>query len=338
MTIGAGAGLALLSLLRLSLDLDRIAAPGSGWVERRLSVMGTVLDLRVEGADRARALDASEAAAREISRVEDLLSTWKPGGPLDRLNRASPGEPVVLGVEAAGALAEVFAWSDRTGGVFDPTVLPLVRAWDLRGAGRVPGDRELSVALAATGRSRFRVDAAGGRAWRLAAEAGIDEGAWGKGYALDRAAAALRQVRTRRALIDLGGQVLALGRTVVSIADPRNRGHAAATLSVANASVSTSGNSERGLTVGGRRVGHLLDPHTGAPAPDFGSATVVAPTGLAADVLSTAFFVLGPEKGLVLSGRLRREGFENRVLFLVVAGDRLKAIASPDLSFHLEEP
>jgi FAD:protein FMN transferase len=338
MAIGAGAGLAVLSLLRLSLDLNQIAAPGSEWIERRLSVMGTVLDLRVEGADRARALEASETATREISRVEDLLSTWKPGGPLDRLNRASPGEPVVLGAEAAGALSEVFAWSGRTGGVFDPTVLPLVRAWDLRGAGRVPGDRELSRALAETGRSRFRVDAAGGRAWRLSGEAGIDEGAWGKGYALDRAAAALRQGGTRRALIDLGGQVLALGRTVVSIADPRNRGHAAATLSVANASVSTSGNSERGLTVGGRRVGHLLDPHTGAPAPDFGSATVVAPTGLAADVLSTAFFVLGPEKGLVLSERLRREGFENRVLFLVVAGDRLKAIASPDLSFHLEEP
>lgn len=338
MTIGPGALVGALSLLRLSLDLNQAAAPGTQWVERRLAVMGTFLDLQVEGADHARALEASEIAAREISRVEDLLSTWKPGGPLDRLNRTAPGEPVVLGAEAAGALAEVFAWSGRTGGVFDPTVLPLVRAWDLRGAGRVPGDRDLSVALDATGRSRFRVDAAGGRGWRLSGEAGIDEGAWGKGYALDRAAAALRQGGTRRALIDLGGQVLALGRTLVSIADPRNRGRAAATLAVANASVSTSGNSERGLRAGGRRIGHLLDPRTGSPAPDFGSATVVAPTGLAADVLSTAFFVLGPEKGLALSEKLRREGFENQVLFLIVAGDRLKTVASPDLVFHLEEP
>jgi thiamine biosynthesis lipoprotein len=324
-------------ILRLSLCLDHSEAEPA-WVERRLAVMGTVLALRLEGADRASALTASETAAREISRVEDLLSTWKPGGPLDRLNRALPGEPVLLGAEAAAALSEVFVWSGRTGGAFDPTVLPLVRAWDLRGGGRVAGDRELSRALAATGRSQFRVDAARGRGWRLSSEAGIDEGAWGKGYALDRAAAALRQGGTRRALIDLGGQVLALGETVVSIADPRNRGRAAATLDVANASVSTSGNSERGLTVGGRRIGHMLDPRTGAPAPDFGSATVIAPSGLIADVLSTAFFVLGPDQGLVLSERLRREGFENQVLFLVVAGDRVKAIASPDLQFHFMEP
>jgi thiamine biosynthesis lipoprotein len=300
--------------------------------------MGTVLALRVEGADRAGALQASETAAREISRVEDLLSTWKPGGPLERLNRALPGEPIDLGDEAAAALSEAFAWSGRTGGVFDPTMLPLVYAWDLRGQGRVPGDRDLSRALAATGLSQFGVDAARGRAWRLSGEAGIDEGAWGKGYALDCAAAVLRKVGTRRALIDLGGQVLVLGEAVVSIADPRNRGRAALTLTIANASVSTSGNSERGLTVGGRRIGHLLDPRTGAPALDFGSATVIAPSGLTADVLSTAFFVLGPEQGLALSERLRREGYENQVLFLVVAGDRVTAIASPGLPLHVEEP
>jgi thiamine biosynthesis lipoprotein len=83
-------------------------------------------------------------------------------------------------------------------------------------------------------------------------------------------------------------------------------------------------------------IGHLLDPRTGYPAPDFGSATVVAPSGLTADILSTAFFVLGPEKGLALSETLRRRGFENRALFLVVAEGRVKALASPGLPFQLE--
>jgi thiamine biosynthesis lipoprotein len=337
MTIALGSLAGL--LLRLSLGLNQAAAaPGTQWVERRLAAMGTVLDLRVEGADRACALEASEAAAREIARVEALLSTWKPGGPLERLNRGLPGQHTPLGVEAAAALSEVFDWSQRTDGAFDPTVLPLVRAWDLRGRGRVPNVRELSRARAATGCSQFRVDAAAGRAWRLSSEAGIDEGAWGKGYALDRAVAALQQAGALSGLLDLGGQVSVLGRAGVSVADPRDRARAAAVLEVADGSLSTSGNSERGLTVGGRRIGHLLDPHTGAPAPDFGSASVVAPSGFTADVLSTAFFVLGPEKGLALSQRLRREGFENRVLFLVVAGDRLNAVASPDLSFHLDEP
>jgi thiamine biosynthesis lipoprotein len=168
---------------------------------------------------------------------------------------------------------------------------------------------------------------------RLSPEAGIDEGAWGKGYALDRAVEALRRAGARRALLDLGGQVFAVGRATVDVADPRDRLRAVASLAVADESVSTSGNSERGFMVGDRRIGHLLDPRTGRPAPDFGSATVLAPSGLVADILSTAFFVLGPEAGLELSEELRRQGFENRALFLVDAGDRLVPQASPGLEF-----
>jgi thiamine biosynthesis lipoprotein len=137
------------------------------------------------------------------------------------------------------------------------------------------------------------------------------------------------------AALDLGGQVLALGtdpdgRTwQVPVADPRDRGKTVAVLGVTGVSVSTSGDSERSREAGGRRIGHILDPRTGEPAPDFGSVTVVAPTGLVADVLSTAFFVLGPERGLALSEKLRREGVEQQVLFLVVRGERLEALASP---------
>ena len=68
---------------------------------------------------------------------EDLLTTWR-DSPLDRLNRAPAGAEVALEPELAAILSAVFAWSGRTLGAFDPTVAPLVRAWDLRGAGRVP--------------------------------------------------------------------------------------------------------------------------------------------------------------------------------------------------------
>jgi thiamine biosynthesis lipoprotein len=293
--------------------------------------MGTLLSLSVAGPSRADALQASEAAAREIARVEDLLSTWKRGGPLDRLNRASVGERVALGPEAFGLLRDVFAWNGRTRETFDPTVLPLVMAFDLRGAGRLPDAAALARARQSTGPRCFSLDEASQAASRLCVEAGIDEGAWGKGYALDRAVVALREAGTREALLDLGGQVLSLGPSRVSVADPRDRSRAAVALTVAQGSVSTSGNSERSLRVGGVSVGHLLDPRTGRPAEDFGSATAVAPTGFAADVLSTAFFVLGPEEGLALSEQLRREGIENRALFLVVRGGKLEVHASPGL-------
>ncbi len=331
-------------LLRLSLCLSTVllslaagpAAPAAR-VERRLEAMGTLLGVSVAGPDRAAALESSEKAVREIVRVEALITTWRSGGPLVRINTAPPGEEVLLGAEVSELLQAVFAWSQRTEGTFDPTVVPLVRAWDLRGRGRAPDAAILSRALAATGREQFRLDAAAGRACRLSAGAGIDEGAWGKGYALDGAVAALRRSGAREALLDLGGQVSAVGPADVAVADPRDRGRAAVRISIEDESVSTSGNSERGLTVDGRRIGHLLDPRTGRPAPDFGSATAVTPSGLTADVLSTAFFVLGPEKGLDLSERLRRRGFPNEALFLVVSDGGWKAVASPGLRSRLKK-
>jgi thiamine biosynthesis lipoprotein ApbE len=164
--------------------------------------------------------------------------------------------------------------------------------------------------------------------------AGIDSGSWA-GYALDRAAERLRAAAIENALLDLGGQALALGRDAggkawtIAIAHPRERERPVVTIAISEASASTSGNSERSRSVGGRRIGHLLDPRTGEPAKDFGSATVVASSAFLADVLSSALFVLGPERGLALSTALRREGVAHEVLYLVDRGAWLEAVASP---------
>lgn len=293
--------------------------------------MGTVLAVAVAAPTRDAGLDASERAIREIQRVEDLLTTWR-DSPLSRLDAAPVGAEAPLDEELAGLLATTFAWSARTDRAFDPTVMPLVRAWDLRGAGRIPSPEELSAAHGATGTGHFRFAVDGRSVARLDARAGIEEGAWGKGYALDRAAERLGDAG---AFIDLGGQVLARGQDdagrdwSVGIADPRRRDRPVLALRLSNASASTSGDSERSRFVAGRRIGHLLDPRTGEPAEDFGSVTVIAPSALDADILSTAFFVLGPDAGLALSERLRREGVPNEALFLVVRGDALEARCSP---------
>ncbi len=315
--------------------LPSVARPAA--VERQVAAMGTVLRVSVAGLGRRAALAASEAAVREVARVEALLSTWRRGGSLDRLNRAGLGTPVDIGAETADLLKSVHEWSLRTGRAFDPTVLPLVEAWDLRGQGRIPIAADLARAMAATGPDGFSVDPVHGSARRVSAGAEIDEGAWGKGYALDRAAAALRASGVSEAVLDLGGQVLLLGQRRIAVADPRDRAQTAVSLRCADVSVSTSGDSERSRTVGGRRIGHLLDPRTGQPAVDFGSATAVAPSGLVADILSTAFFVLGPEQGLVLSEKLRRDGFANEALFVIVDGGGLKTAASPGLNVRLSE-
>ncbi len=287
-------------------------------VVRHLAVMGTAFALSVSAPTRARARDAGEAAVRAVEAADRLLSTWRTDSPLSRLNAAPPGVPREMPPTLFDLLRRVFEWKAKTDGAFEPTVAPLVKAWGLRTGGRIPGAAELLEARRAVGSSLFTFEEASLSVSRRDGAAGIDEGAWGKGWALDRAAEAARAAGGTSVVLDLGGQVLTSGAAVsVAVAHPRDRARTVATLRLKDGSASTSGNSERGLVVDGRRVGHLLDPRTGEPAPDFGSVTVVAPDGLTADVLSTAFFVLGPEEGLALSARLRASGVAHEALFFL---------------------
>ncbi|HEY3203734.1 MAG TPA: FAD:protein FMN transferase [Thermoanaerobaculia bacterium] len=304
--------------------------------ERSVAVMGTTLDLAVRMETRGEALGAAERAVAEVRRIEDLLTTWR-DSPLAALNRAPVGVEVALSPELTRVLADVFAWTPRTDGAFDPTILPLVKAWDLRGSGRIPNASELDAGRRAMGARAFRIDTARGAAVRLDGNAGIDEGAWGKGYALERALELLRKAGATNAMLNLGGEVAAMGKDpeakdwTVSLAHPRRRQQRVAVLALADSAISTSGNSERAREFGGRTIGHLLDPKTGEPAPDFGSVSVIAPSPFVADVLSTAFFVLGPRKGLSLSERLRGQGVPHETLYLIERGDGLEAAASPGI-------
>ena len=96
-------------------------------------------------------------------------------------------------------------------------------------------------------------------------------------------------------------------------------------------SLATSGNSERGIVVDGEHLGHLLDPRTGRPAPDFGSITVWAPEALTADCLSTALYVAGPDAALAWVAD--RPGIE--VIVIERAGDPPRVRASEGLRGRL---
>jgi thiamine biosynthesis lipoprotein len=125
---------------------------------------------------------------------------------------------------------------------------------------------------------------------------GVDLGGIAKGYALDRAAEKLRGRGISAALLDAGGQLLAMGAPPgeegwsVAVADPADRGRPALPLLLRDASAATSGDSQR--------PGEIVDPADGSSIAWSGSVTVIHPEATAADALSTALFVLGPRRGL----------------------------------------
>ncbi|HCZ32919.1 MAG TPA: hypothetical protein DHV93_05360 [Holophagaceae bacterium] len=253
-------------------------------LDRRVLAMGTELSLHLEGAGDLRR--ASEAALAEAIRLETACSTWDPASAWSRLNAAG-GRPVALDQEWIALLGHVKAWSHRTGGAFDPALMALVRAWGLRQGGKIPGPQALAEARLASSAALLELDPVAGTARLAHPEAGVEEGAFLKGHALDRMKAA---AGTPAGLLDLGGQLLAWGRAVpVSVADPLDRQRPRLTLRLRNASLASSGTSERGR--------HILDPRSGQPCPAWGSVAVVAAEGLEADLLSTALYVMGPEAG-----------------------------------------
>ncbi|HKV10931.1 MAG TPA: FAD:protein FMN transferase [Thermoanaerobaculia bacterium] len=304
-----------MNLLALPLLLGLVAAEPA--LERRVMLMGTSLDLAIEAADRASALAASERAVAALEAAEARLSTWRDDSELARWNRGIDTVSPALAADLAAARS----CREETDGAFDPAVGALVQAWDLRGKGRIPKTPELRQAVAAVRSGRP-----------------LEEGGFGKGAGLADALEALAAAPgVTRASLDLGGQLAVFdrqggGRWEVPVADPRNRERAVVSFAIDRGSVSTSGNSERGIVVDGRRLGHILDPRTGEPAPDFGSITVWTDDPLRADCLSTGLYVMGPERALAWAAA--HPGVE--VLVLRERDGKLDALATPGLEKNLK--
>jgi thiamine biosynthesis lipoprotein len=157
----------------------------------------------------------------------------------------------------------------------------------------------------------FELDPSASAVTRRDTLAWLDTGGFGKGAALREAGRLLRSRGVRSAILNFGGQVLALGQDErgaawpVPVAHPSRRHEPAVRLLLRDRSVSTSSQSERGVTVNGRRLGHIVDPRSGEPVAPWGSVTVVAEDPVAADILSTALLVLGPDAALIWAERGR---------------------------------
>jgi thiamine biosynthesis lipoprotein len=263
--------------------------------------MDTLITVTVYGPD---AVGRGRAALGEFRRVERLLSAFLAESEVGRVNAAAGRKPVRVSRETLDLVALSLKYAALSDGKFDPTVGPLVRLWGI-GTGRTapPAPAEVAAARRLVDYRRVVVDQAGSRLYLPQAGMALDLGGVAKGYAAQRAADLLRREGVRSALVDAGGNIVALGTRPdgrpwrVAVRHPRRPRAVLGILSVVDRAVVTSGDYERYFESGGRRYHHLLDPATGYPAAGFQSATVVGASSTLADIASTAVFVLGPGKG-----------------------------------------
>lgn len=290
------------------------AEPAPQTIERVLVAMGTSLQVAVTAPTRAQALQSSERAFEAVQQVEARLSTWREDSELAQLNRALVGSKMTLSGSLLRDMAAARRYSQATGGAFDPGIGALIELYRLRDGGRWPSDQEVWACLPHCGIEQLHVVRAS--ASRRTQRLQLEEGGFGKGAGLDAAGRAALAGGAAAATFDFGGQVLRVGdqdgMDHYDIADPRDRQRAVVRVAMGNGSIATTANSERRLSASGREFGHILDPRTGRPAPDFGSVTVIAETAFAADCLSTALFVMGPTAALAWAEA--QEGIEALVL------------------------
>jgi thiamine biosynthesis lipoprotein len=311
-------------------------------VEQARVAMGSELRLTAWTGDLEAADAAFAAVFAEFDRLEALLSTWREGSDVQRLNAAAGTAPIAVARETIEILTLARQIGDLTHGKFDITFGALADIWrfDHDQDNRVPSAEAIQARLGLVDYRAVDVDAAA----RTAAIAGrgvrIHLGGIGKGYAIDRAAALLRGYELRDFMIQAGGDLYVAGRRGdrpwrLGIQDPRGAaGSIFANIELADRTLSTSGDYERFFIANGRRYHHILDPDSGEPAMGCRSVSIVAPRAVMADGLSTGVFVLGPREGMALIERLPDvEGVivtaDNGVLVSTGLRDRLTIVAPP---------
>jgi thiamine biosynthesis lipoprotein len=339
--------------LMLFLGIGVSARPAEA-VTRARYLMGTICEIETA--------DAEEigAAFDEGARIERLISTWRDDTELARLNR---GEITQVSPELFALLRDAVDMAHQTGGAFNPLVRPLIDLWRTRGEGCVPNEaaRKDAIARVALANAQLcegrtivsgspkdsahqsqlaEVDGQDGPfptghdcpapTVRLANHAQFEEGGFGKGYALGKM---LEKITAPHAVLNFGGQLLVRGSEQVTIAHPLHRDRPLVALTLTNASLSTSSGSEKAFLVDGVRFSHILDPATGMALPPRGSVSVIDASPFVADALSTALYVMGPERGLAWA-----RAHQVRAIFIAETGGMTTSSPIAGLTMVKEKP
>jgi arylsulfatase A len=280
--------------------------------EESREVMGCTGTVRACGPDASALPAVVGAALDELDRVDRLMSHYRPDSPLSRLNREAASGPVSVEPELLAFLAECLRWSRDSGGAFDVTVGPLMRAWGFfRDEGRVPEEAELAGVRSVVGYQHVLLDPDAGtiRFDRPGVE--LDLGGIGKGYAVDRVVSLLRQRGIASALVNLGGSSIyglgaPPGKTTweIGVRDPARPAKTALTVALRDRSLSVSGGYQRFFEKDGVAYSHIMDPHTGRPVHGLLSVAVLTERATDGDALDNVLFVQGLETSRATLGRL----------------------------------
>ena len=274
--------------------------------------MDTFCEISCYSNDRDKTVAAMDAAFREMQRIESVFSKFDENSAVSKINRLAGLEKVAVSEEVFKLTERAVYYSRISDGAFDITVAPLMDIWGfVRRHKAIPDKEAIDNALRSVGYKDIELDSKESSIRFLNKGTKIDFGGIAKGYAVDRAKDVLVSHGIKDGLINLGGNMFALGNAhgkkswKIGVQDPRNKGKLLKSFELNDRAISTSGNYERFFEIGGKRYSHIINPVTGEPCQGIISVTVVADSAEKADALSTAIFVMGEKNGLTLAKSIK---------------------------------
>ncbi len=267
--------------------------------------MGSRFEITLVANDSVQSDHYIDLAVNEITRIENLISSWDKNSQTSEIIRNAGIKPVKVDQELFDLIERAVGISKLTDGAFDITYASMDKIWKFDGSMTVmPTDEEIKIAVHKVGYQNIILDKENLTVFLKLPGMKIGFGAIGKGYAADKAKALLVKKGVSAGIINASGDMNTWGKKPsgeewkVAITNPLNKNNAFALLPINEGAVVTSGNYEKYVTLNGKRYSHIIDPRTGYPSSGIISVTVFAPKAELADALATSVFVMGEEVGL----------------------------------------
>ncbi len=269
--------------------------------------MGSRWDITIVANDSAAAERFIDSVIAEVTRIEYLISDWKPETQVSQVNRMAGMAPVKVDREVFELTQRALNLSKLTHGAFDISFAAMDHIWKFDGSlTQMPTPEAVRKSVENVGYQHILLDSAASTIFLSKMGMKIGFGALGEGYAADRCRQIMQEKGVAAGIINGSGDMSVWGRHpeghawTIGIADPENRAGLYAVVPLEQASVVTSGSYEKFVVFNGKRYSHIINPATGYPATGLTSVTVFGPNAETANGFSTSIMVMGKKAGLKL--------------------------------------
>ena len=275
--------------------------------KRTTLLMGGRFDISIVAKDSLSAEQNIDEVIAEITRIENLISDWKPTSQVSEVNQNAGIRPVKVDREVFELTQRALRFSEITNGGFDISFAAMDRIWKFDGSmTEMPSAEAIKKSVEKVGYKNIILDSINSTIFLKLKAMKIGFGALGEGYATDKCRAMMLAKGIQAGIINGSGDMSTWGTQPnrkpwnIGITNPFDTDKLLAVVPINNGAVTTSGSYEKFVVFDGKRYSHIINPATGYPATGLCSVTVFGPNAETANGLSTSLMVLGKTAGLVL--------------------------------------